>query len=141
MTETLLQGDCLKLLGGVKDHSIDLILADLEPGLRTTPRGFVGSCGVTVAENYGVKKIRGGLRDIYLVQITSARQQEELFHWQQPSSKFIQSTADILNNAADDISNESYSEAHAKINWAIGRLEGQSKSLEKIIDEDTCEAE
>lgn len=67
--------------------------------------------------------------------------EEELFHWQQPSSKFIQSTADILNNAADDISNESYSEAHAKINWAIGRLEGQSKSLEKIIDEDTCEAE
>lgn len=50
-------------------------MADLEPGLRTTPRGFVGSCGVTVAENYGVKKIRGGLRDIYLVQITSARQQ------------------------------------------------------------------
>lgn len=32
-------------------------MADLEPGLRTTPRGFVGSCGVTVAENYGVKKL------------------------------------------------------------------------------------
>lgn len=33
MTETLLQGDCLKLLGGVKDHSIDLILADLPYGM------------------------------------------------------------------------------------------------------------
>ena len=32
MTETLLQGDCLKLLGGVKDHSIDMILADLPYG-------------------------------------------------------------------------------------------------------------
>ena len=32
MTETLLQGDCLKLLGGVKDHSIDIILADLPYG-------------------------------------------------------------------------------------------------------------
>lgn len=29
MTETLLQGDCLELLRGIKDHSIDLILADL----------------------------------------------------------------------------------------------------------------
>ena len=36
MTETLLQGDCLKLLGGVKDHSIDMILADLPYG--TTAR-------------------------------------------------------------------------------------------------------
>ena len=33
MTETLLQGDCLELLGGVKDHSIDLILADLPYGM------------------------------------------------------------------------------------------------------------
>lgn len=33
MTETLLQGDCLKLLGGVKDHSIDMILADLPYGM------------------------------------------------------------------------------------------------------------
>lgn len=29
MSETLLQGDCLELLGGVKSDSIDLILADL----------------------------------------------------------------------------------------------------------------
>lgn len=33
MTETLLQGDCLKLLGGVQDRSIDLILADLPYGM------------------------------------------------------------------------------------------------------------
>lgn len=33
MIETLLQGDCLELLGGVKDHSIDLILADLPYGM------------------------------------------------------------------------------------------------------------
>lgn len=33
MTETLLQGDCLKLFGGVPDHSIDLILADLPYGM------------------------------------------------------------------------------------------------------------
>lgn len=33
MTETLLQGDCLKLLRGVKDHSIDMILADLPYGI------------------------------------------------------------------------------------------------------------
>ena len=33
MTETLLQGDCLELLGGVKDHSIDMILADLPYGM------------------------------------------------------------------------------------------------------------
>ena len=33
MTETLLQGDCLELLGGVKDRSIDLILADLPYGM------------------------------------------------------------------------------------------------------------
>ena len=33
MAETLLQGDCLELLGGVKDHSIDLILADLPYGM------------------------------------------------------------------------------------------------------------
>ena len=33
MSETLLQGDCLELLGGVKDHSIDLILADLPYGM------------------------------------------------------------------------------------------------------------
>lgn len=32
MTETLLQGDCLELLGRVKDHSIDMILADLPYG-------------------------------------------------------------------------------------------------------------
>lgn len=36
MTETLMQGDCLKLLGGVKDHSIDMILTDLPYG--TTAR-------------------------------------------------------------------------------------------------------
>ena len=33
MTETLLQGDCLELLGRVKDHSIDMILADLPYGM------------------------------------------------------------------------------------------------------------
>lgn len=33
MTETLLQGDCLKLFGKVPDHSIDLILADLPYGM------------------------------------------------------------------------------------------------------------
>lgn len=33
MTETLLQGDCLELFGRVKDHSIDMILADLPYGM------------------------------------------------------------------------------------------------------------
>ena len=33
MTETLLQGNCLELLREVKDHSIDLILADLPYGM------------------------------------------------------------------------------------------------------------
>lgn len=32
MTETLLQGDCLKLFDGIPDHSIDMILADLPYG-------------------------------------------------------------------------------------------------------------
>jgi DNA modification methylase len=32
MTVKLLQGDCLNLLGGIKDNSIDLILADLPYG-------------------------------------------------------------------------------------------------------------
>ena len=32
MTETLLQGDCLELLGEIKDRSIDMILADLPYG-------------------------------------------------------------------------------------------------------------
>ena len=35
MAETLLQGDCLELLGRVKDHSIDMILADLPYGMTT----------------------------------------------------------------------------------------------------------
>lgn len=33
MTVKLLQGDCLNLLGGVKDNSIDLVLADLPYGM------------------------------------------------------------------------------------------------------------
>ena len=33
MTITLLKGDCLKLMGGVKSHSIDLILTDLPFGI------------------------------------------------------------------------------------------------------------
>lgn len=33
MTETLLQGDCLKLLPTIQDNSIDLILADLPFGM------------------------------------------------------------------------------------------------------------
>lgn len=33
MTVELLQGDCLKLLGGVADNSIDLVLADLPYGI------------------------------------------------------------------------------------------------------------
>ena len=33
MTEKLLHGDCLELLGEIKDHSIDLILADLPYGM------------------------------------------------------------------------------------------------------------
>ena len=32
MTETLMQGDCLKLLPTIQDNSIDLILADLPYG-------------------------------------------------------------------------------------------------------------
>ena len=33
MTETLLQGDCLKLLPTIQDNSIDMILADLPYGM------------------------------------------------------------------------------------------------------------
>ena len=33
MTEKLMQGDCLKLLERVEDHSIDMILADLPYGM------------------------------------------------------------------------------------------------------------
>ncbi len=45
MTETLLQGDCLKLLPTIQDNSIDMILADLPYGGVTAKhlkRNFIG---------------------------------------------------------------------------------------------------
>ena len=52
MTITLLKGDCLKLMGGVKSHSIDLILTDLPFGITDSSWDKIIDFGGEAVEDY-----------------------------------------------------------------------------------------